>query len=170
MELKQGDAVMHPARGAGTIVEIEERSWQGAAAKYYVIEMLDRPRSTVRVPVARAEDLGLRPTLMVSELPAMWEVLESSYVSLPDDHKERNQLLNDKFTDGDTLRIAEVVRDLFAWQQEKGRLTTACEQIYRRGLRFLAMELAAARGMDLDRAELQVRSHLRAEPPASPAE
>lgn len=169
MQLKQGDAVMHPARGAGTIVEIEERSWQGATTSYFVIEMLDQPRSTVRVPVARAGDLGLRPTLQGSQLSAMWQVLESDCESLPDDHRDRSELLSEKFTDGDALRIAEVVRDLAGWQVENGRLTTACEQLLRRGLKFLAMEVAASGGIDLDRAELQVRSHLREDAPATPA-
>jgi CarD family transcriptional regulator len=157
---------MHPARGVGTVVAIEERAWRGATTSYYVIEMLDQPRSTLRVPVSRAADLGLRPTLEAAELSGIWGVLASDCQPLPDDHKVRNQGLSDKFVHGDALKIAEVVRDLSGWQQENGRLSTACEQIYRRGLRFLAMEVAAARAIDLDRAEMHVRSHLRDKPAA----
>jgi CarD family transcriptional regulator len=167
MQLKQGDSVMHPARGAGTIVQIEERSWQGAATQYYVIEMLDQPRSTLRVPVSRADELGLRPTLPADQLQTVWEVLGSDSESLPDDHKARITALTDRFAKGGALHIAEVVRDLAGWQHENGRLNTAGEQLFRKGLRFLAMEVAATRGIDLERAEHQVRSHLNVGP-ASP--
>lgn len=164
MTLKQGDAVMHPARGAGRILQIEERSWEGITTKYYVVEMLDQPRSTVRIPVARAEELGLRTTIPSTQLDSVWDVLQSTCESLPADHKERNQLLDARFTDGDLLRVAQVVRDLVGWQLENGRLNTAGEQMFRRGLKFLAMEVAATRDIDLERAELQVRSHLQHSP------
>ena len=164
MQLKQGDAIVHPARGAGRVLCVEERSWEGATTRYYVIEMLDQPRSTVRVPVTRAEELGLRLTIPASQLDSMWDVLQSACERLPSDHKERNQLLSDRFADGDALRIAEVVRDLAGWQHENGRLNTAGEQMFRKGIRFLAMEVAATRDIDLERAELQVRSHLQEAP------
>ncbi len=169
MHFKEGDAVMHPARGAGRILRIEERSWEGVQTQYYVIEMLDQPRSTVRIPIGRADGLGLRRTMPASELGTIWEVMQSDCEELPTEHKERSNLLNARFAGGDALRIAAIVRDLTGYQHEHGRLNTAGEPMFRKALKFLAMEVAATKGIDLDHAELQVRAHLQEKAPSPDA-
>ena len=49
-----------------------------------------------------------------------------------------------------------------AWRQEQeGHLTTKGKQIYERGMRLLAGEIAAVQGIDLAQAEIQVRAKIR---------
>jgi RNA polymerase-interacting CarD/CdnL/TRCF family regulator len=34
---KSGDAIIHPVRGAGVVVRIEERQWRGSDNLYYKV-------------------------------------------------------------------------------------------------------------------------------------
>ena len=54
-----GDKVIHPAYGAGSIVDIAEKQIGDEQRTYYVIELLMQT-GTLMVPVTRANDFGLR--------------------------------------------------------------------------------------------------------------
>ena len=60
----------------------------------------------------------------------------------------------------DVFQVAEAVRDM-AWRQRiKGKLTSVGRQLFEAGLMLLAGEVAAARGIDFEDAENQVKSRL----------
>jgi CarD family transcriptional regulator len=157
---KEGDAVVHPVRGAGVVKRVEEREWRGADALYYRIGLLSQPGSSLMIPVGAAKDLGLRRVASRSRLSKMWRVLDTDPETLPREHKERYQLLEDKLHAGDVLQVAEAVRDM-AWRRHReGRLTTRGQRMYEEGM--LAGEIAAAKGIGLADAEIQVRDRLQA--------
>jgi CarD family transcriptional regulator len=158
---KAGDAVVHPIRGAGVITSLEQRQWQGTDALYYRIDLLGQPGSNLMIPVGVADNLGLRRAASRSKLSKVWKVLQTDAKSLPTEHKERYQLLEDKLHAGDVLQVAEAVRDM-AWRRYKeGGLTTRGKRMYEEGLSLLAGEIAAARGIDIADAETQVRDTLQ---------
>jgi RNA polymerase-interacting CarD/CdnL/TRCF family regulator len=86
---------------------------------------------------------------------------------LPEDHKERNRLVEDRLNDGDTLAVAAVVRDLAERERQRGELTIVSKRLLDRGMALLAGEVAAAKGIDRERAELIIRERLRPEAAAS---
>jgi RNA polymerase-interacting CarD/CdnL/TRCF family regulator len=58
--------------------------------------------------------------------------------------------------------VAEAVRDM-AWRRHReGRLTTRGKRMYEEGMLLLAGEIAAAKGIGLADAEIQVRDRLQA--------
>jgi CarD family transcriptional regulator len=157
---KAGDPVIHPVRGAGVVVRVEERRWRGSKDMYYRIKLLGQRGTKLMVPIDAVEKIGLRRAIPLSELNQVWHVLRADPSMLPDNHKKRYKLLDDKLRTGDVYQIAEVVRDMAWRQQREGRLNTMGKRKYKKGMRVLAGEIAAVQGVDLEDAEAQVRAKL----------
>ena len=121
---KAGDAIVHPVRGAGVVVRVEERKLSGNNDTYYRIELLGHPGTSLVVPVKVAEKMGVRRAIPRSKLGQVWHVLCDDPKQLPENHKDRYQFLEEKMYTGDILQVAEAVRDM-AWRREQeGNLTT----------------------------------------------
>lgn len=156
------DAVVHPNYGTGVITEIRERHVLGQGKRYYSIDLLGEPGTTVMVPVGKEERIGLRRPITQKGLSRVWRILRAEPEDLPSDHKKRYALIQEKLQEGDAFQIAEVVRDLAWRREEKRRLTTVGKRLYETGLVFLASELAAVQGSDVDAAEAQIAERLEA--------
>jgi len=162
MMFKAGDAIIHPFRGAGMVVRLEKRQRSGSSSLYYRIKLLGQPGTTsLMIPVSAADTMGLRRAIPPSKLNQVWHVLLAAPATLPADHKKRYQFLKDKLHTGDTIQVAEVVRDM-AWRQEReGHLTTVGKRMYEEGMMLLAGEIAAVQDTELADAEVQIRARLR---------
>lgn len=156
------DAVVHPNYGTGVITEIKERHILGQGKRYYSIDLLGEPGTTVMVPVGKEERVGLRRPITQKGLNRVWRILRAKPEDLPSDHKERYALIQEKLQEGDAFQIAEAVRDLAWRREEKRHLTTVGKRLYETGLVFLASELAAVQGSDVDTAEAQIAERLEA--------
>ena len=156
-----GDAVVHPVRGAGVVIGIEERQRLESRDLYYRIKLLGQPAVRLMLPVSAAETIGLRRAVPLGELKQVWQTLRGDPQTLPGDNNERYQLVRDKLRAGDVFRVAEVVRDM-AWRQQGDRgLTTVGKRLYDEGLTLLAAEVAAVQGSCLTDAETEIRGKLR---------
>jgi CarD family transcriptional regulator len=162
MTFQVGEAVVHPAYGAGMITEIEERHSLGAGRRYYSIVLLNDPQTTVMVALGREESVGLRQPIPKSRLSHLWSVLRAEPQALPDEHKERYAVIEGKLEEGDAFQIAEAVRDLAWRQEEKNKLTKVGKRLYETGLGFLASELASVQGSDVETAETLIAERLEA--------
>ena len=157
-----GDAIVHPTRGVGVVVDIQEREWQGSSSRYYQIELLGRePSLKLMIPVEEADELGLRRAINGSEVDEVWQVLASDPNELPSNHKTRHSQLRDKLHTGDVFQTAEVLRDLTWRQKEEDHLTTRGKRIYKEALMFLSGEVAAAQEIDVVEAETEIRERLQ---------
>lgn len=157
---KAGDAIVHPIRGAGVVERVVERQWRGSNDLYYRIKLLSQPGTKLMIPTGAAEKLGLRPAIPRARLKKVWRVLSADPKTLPDKHKERYALLQDKLHAGDVFRVAEAVRDMTWRRQRRGNLTTTGKRLYEEGMGILAGEIAAVQGLDMGDAEAQVRERL----------
>lgn len=157
---KAGDAIVHPVRGVGVVVRVEEREWRGSSDLYYRIELLGQQGTSLMIPINTADTLGLRRAIPRSKLNQVWRVLCADPETLPANHKKRYELLKGKLHAGDVFQVAEVVRDMAWRQQQEGRLTTVGKRMYEEATVLLAGEIAAAQDIDLADAELQVRARL----------
>ena len=159
---RSGDAIVHPTRGAGVIVSIDQRQWRGGVSQYYRIRLLDQPGTSLMIPISEAETLGLRYAIEESDISQVWHVLASEPQVLPTDHKERYQVLEGKLYAGDVYQVAEVVRDMAWRQREEGTLTTVGKRHYDESVKMLAGEIAAAQGIELSEAQAQIIARLHA--------
>ncbi|MGD2178920.1 MAG: CarD family transcriptional regulator [Anaerolineae bacterium] len=158
---KAGDAIIHPIRGAGVVVRVEERQWRGSTGLYYRIRLLGQPATNLMIPTDAADGLGLRRAIPRSKLGQVWRVLRATPKKLPSDHKKRYRLLDGKLHAGDVFQVTEVVRDMAWRQRQEGRLTTMGKRKYKEGVRILAGEIAAVQGIEMDDAEAQIQARLQ---------
>jgi CarD family transcriptional regulator len=161
---RQGDTVVHPVRGAGIVTGVGQRRLRGATNQYYTIDLLDGLGTRLMIPVSAEDALGLRPGIKASQLQRIWRVLAAEPRRLPADYKERNKLVDERLSGGDTLEVAAVLRDLADRERQQGELTIVTKRHLRKSLTMLSGEIAAALGIELDDAEVQIRARLRAEP------
>jgi CarD family transcriptional regulator len=159
-----GDKVVHPVRGAGVVMDIEELQRDGGSKQYYTIKPLGQERTSLMVPLERAETMGWRPPIQQSKLDQVRHVLCAEPETLPADYKERGRLLRGRIQARDILQIAQAVRDIDGWRQQKNGLTHRDRRVFRRAMKVLAGEIASAEGIALARAKARVRSWLRADP------
>jgi RNA polymerase-interacting CarD/CdnL/TRCF family regulator len=160
---KVGVTVVHPDYGTGVVTEIKDIAFLGNERKrYYAIDLLSQPGTTVMVAVRNEEKVGLRSPIPRSKLAQVWRILRSDPRALPSDHNERYELLKEELSQGDTLEIAQVLRDL-AWRQEKRRsLTMRGKRLYRESLELLASEVTGAQDTEFDIAEALISDRLAA--------
>ena len=163
-----GDTIIHPGYGAGTVVDIEQLQCLGSDKPYYSIELSDA-KTRMWVPVKDAGKKGMRRPTLKSQLGRIWRTLRADPETLPSNHKDRYESLQERLRGGDILQVAQVVRDMF-WKDHRTRkLTIKGKQLYDRGLTFLAGEVAVVQGCGFAAAEAVILDILGARLSAEPA-
>lgn len=146
-EFAVSDKVVHPQHGAGQITGVEHQELMAGFKHYYVIDIHDKDL-TVRVPVRKADELGIRRIMSSTELAEALNILRGLPQLLPDDYKKRQAQVQKRLLTSSPLRLAEVIRDLF-WHGELDHLTKTDERLLKEGRDKLAAEMAFAIDSDL---------------------
>lgn len=137
------DRVVHPAHGPGLITDVEQIDSSIAGfRRYYVIDIYEQ-NLTVRVPIRRADRLGLRSVMSSDRLSNVLQTLRSEPNPLPSDYKRRQATVRERIRVTRPVELAEVIRDLF-WYGEKNHLTSVDTQLLRSSMDRLAWEMACA--------------------------
>ena len=157
-ELRIGDRVLHPLYGVGTLVSVVERSTDGEAKDFYVVQMLSH-KGRLETPVDRAEELGLRRVISKQERDKLSRVLGGRPKKLPPEYKRRRVNVTQRLRDGDFKEIGQVVRDL-SWRQATGQATTGDRRLLKRAKGLFARELAASDRVEEDVAMQRIESVL----------
>ena len=116
-----GDRVIYPMHGGAIVKAIDSHVHNNIANDYYVLEMLFECM-TLSVPVAHAENLGLRNIVSEKELESVAEVLKS-----PPDVREiksiswnrRFQIYMDWIKSGKITEVARVFKILKILEKNK---------------------------------------------------
>ena len=142
MRFSVGDKVVHPHRGPGRIIDVERQSFQDVAKRYYVIDM---PASalTVRIPVRKVDEVGLRPAMTREKVESVLGILHGRPRGLPADYKERQENVREKIHAARPIPMAEAVRDL-TWHGRSAHLTKTDTELLKVVQDFLAAEMALA--------------------------
>jgi CarD family transcriptional regulator len=144
MEFSVGDKVVHPHHGPGWIASVERRELFDGAKRYYVIE-IPGPRLTLRVPVRKADEIGMRLAMSESRFPRVLGTLRSSPHLLPSDYRERQEQIGAQLKTGRVMQLARVVRDL-TWHRKLAHLTKTDTDYLKLGRDLLAAEMALVSG------------------------
>ncbi len=142
----EGDKVVYPHHGAGTVVRKELRIVLGEEREYLTIQILHNDM-IVNVPSENAERVGLRRVIDEQMVVQVLEVLHGSGTTMPKNWNRRFKYNRDKMKTGDIFELAEVVRNLSLREQEKG-LSTGEKQMFVKAKKILASELMYAKAMD----------------------
>ena len=151
MTFKVGDTVVYPHHGAARIEEIETRSIKGEDRTYLVLKV-DKGDLTVRVPADNAELVGVRDVVGQEGLERVFEVLRAPYTEEPTNWSRRYKANLEKLASGDVNKVAEVVRDLWRRDRERG-LSAGEKRMLAKARQILVSELALAEKTNEDKAE-----------------
>ncbi|MDH4136648.1 MAG: hypothetical protein OEW09_08045 [Anaerolineae bacterium] len=153
-----GDKVVHPAHGAGLVTGIKKQDLLEQYHRYYVIDLTVDDR-TLMIPVSKAEEIGLRSISQGAALSQVWHILGVAAKTLPDDHKRRQERIQEKLKTGDAIKVAEVIRDLSALKRED-HLTSFDTKLLEKAQQFLACEVALVEGVQVSEAERMISETL----------
>jgi CarD family transcriptional regulator len=145
-EFASGDFVVYPTHGVGRVQGIEKQEIAGTELKVIVIDF-EKERMTLRVPVAKAKDSGLRKLSSRQKIDVALKTLKGRSRVRRVMWSRRAQEYEAKINSGDPVSIAEVLRDLHRNVGQPDQSYSE-RQIYQAALDRLARELAAVEKID----------------------
>ena len=152
MTFNVGETVVYPNHGAAVIEDIETRTIKGEEKLYLVLRILGQNDLVVRVPASNLDLVGVRDVVDDEGLENVFEVLRKTNVEEPSNCSRRYKANLEKLHSGNVLKVAEVVRDL--WRRERDRGLSAGEKrMLSKARQILVSELALAKKVADDRAE-----------------
>ena len=152
MTFNVGETVVYPNHGAAVIEDLETRTIQGEEKLYLVLRIIGQNDLVVRVPAANLDLVGVRDVVDEKGLKKVFEVLRQPHTEEPANWSRRYKANLEKLHSGNVLKVAEVVRDL--WRRERDRGLSAGEKrMLAKARQILVSELALAEKVDEERAE-----------------
>ena len=145
-EFKTGEFVVYPTHGVGKVLGTEIKEIAGTELDLLVINF-EHERMTLRIPVAKAQNSGLRRLSSRKQMDVALTKLKGRARVRRTMWSRRAQEYEAKINSGDPVSIAEVVRDLRrnATQTEQ---SYSERQVYQAALERLAREFAAIEKID----------------------
>lgn len=160
--LKKGKTVMYPHHGAAKIVEIADRSFRGAVEPHLRLEVAITSLQ-IWIPVSKiGGDEGQVPVRKVIDDEQLKEVkkcLREEFVEEPTNWSRRYKANNEKLDSGEVMKVAQVVRDLWRRDQDKG-LSAGEKRMLAKARQVLESEWALARGISEEVATAEVEKVL----------
>ena len=141
MVFSTGDFVVYPAHGVGQVTDIEKQVIGGQEIELFVVSF-ERDRMTLRVPVDKVENSGLRKLSTRKVMDQALTTLKGRARVKRAMWSRRAQEYEAKINSGDPVSIAEVVRDLHRGTSQPEQSYSE-RQIYEQALERLAHEMAA---------------------------
>jgi CarD family transcriptional regulator len=152
MTFTVGETVVYPNHGAAVIEEIETRTIKGEDREYLVLRIVAQQDLVVRVPAMNLDLVGVRDVVDKEGLERVFDVLRAAHVEEPTNWSRRYKANLEKLHSGDVMKVAEVVRDL--WRRERDRGLSAGEKrMLAKARQILVSELALAEHTNEDKAE-----------------
>jgi len=152
MLFEVGETVVYPHHGAATIAEVKTRIIKGEE-KVYLKLRVTQGDLTIEVPSANAEIVGVRDVVGQEGLDRVFEVLRAPHTEEPTNWSRRYKANLEKLASGDVNKVAEVVRDLWRRDRERG-LSAGEKRMLSKARQILVSELALAEGTNEDKAEV----------------
>jgi CarD family transcriptional regulator len=146
-----GDKVVYPHHGAAIVERREHRVAFGQDQEYLVLR-LAYGDLTLMVPVANAEEVGLREVINDEEVEEVFAVLRKKEARMPANWSRRYKNHVEKLKSGDIYQVAEVVRNLSIRDKDKG-LSAGEKRMLSRARQILVSELTFALNLDEEAAE-----------------
>jgi len=152
MTFNVGETFVYPNHGAAVIEDIETRTIKGEEKLYLVLRIIGQNDLVGRVPASNLDLVGVRDVVDDEGLENVFEVLRKTNVEEPSNWSRRYKANLEKLHSGNVLKVAEVVRDL--WRRERDRGLSAGEKrMLSKARQILVSELALAKKVADDRAE-----------------
>tara|TARA_B100000401_G_scaffold411077_1_gene329578 strand:- start:11 stop:511 length:501 start_codon:yes stop_codon:yes gene_type:complete len=159
VDFNSGDTVVYPKHGVGEIVKIESMEIASIKTMFYVVKM-EQSKLTIRVPLDKKEEVGLRKISSKKIISEVYEVLKLKPKIRRIMWSRRAQEYDTKIFSGDPIKIAEVVRDLFR-KNSNAEQSYSERQMFQVAIERLARELAAVEKTDYFQSTEKIESILK---------
>ena len=146
MTFAVGETVVYPHHGAAKIEEIIERELNGETVQYLVLQILQSDLN-IQVPAKNAELVGVRDVVGEEGLLKVFSVLRETDVEEAGNWSRRYKANQERLGSGDINKVAEVVRDLWRRDQDRG-LSAGEKRMLSKARQVLVGELSLAEGVD----------------------
>ena len=145
LDFKTDEFVVYPAHGVGKILAVETQKVADIELEMFIV-FFDKDKLTLKVPTAKALEVGMRPL-------SSREVIEKAILTLKGKARVKRAMWSrrakeyeDKIYSGDLLSIAEVVRDLHRGEDKEQSYSE--RQLYEAALERLTREMAIVDGLE----------------------
>lgn len=155
-----GNHVIYPAHGVGKIKSIETHKVGGQSLEMFVISF-EKDRMTLRLPVAKARNSGLRNVCTPKEMANAINALKSRIRVRRTMWSRRAQEYETKINSGNPISLAEVVRELYRSASQPDQSYSE-RQVYQNAINRLAGEIAAIENIGTENAIQKVERILEA--------
>ena len=141
MGFKVGQKVVYPNHGIGTIEQIEQKQIGATSLPFYRLH-LAATNSVVLVPVANANEVGLRSPISSAECELLLKNLSDDFATPPNDWKDRFKEFTEKMRTGDIFEVSGVLKILTYLSHNKP-LSFREQRMLERARYLVISELAA---------------------------
>jgi len=155
-----GDYVVYPTHGVGRVQGVEVLEISGQTLSLITITF-EKDRMTLRVPISKAEESGLRKLSSRKLMDSALATLKGRSRVKRTMWSRRAQEYDAKINSGDPVLIAEVVRDLHRGADQPDQSYSE-RQMYQAALERLSRELAAVEKIDEEMATVKLEEILTA--------
>ena len=145
LDFKTDEFVVYPAHGVGKILAVETQKVADIELEMFIV-FFDKDKLTLKVPTAKALEVGMRPL-------SSREIIEKAILTLKGKARVKRAMWSrrakeyeDKIYSGDLLSIAEVVRDLHRGEDKEQSYSE--RQLYEAALERLTREMAIVDGLE----------------------
>ena len=149
-----GDFVVYPSHGVGKIIGTEKRKVDDLDLELLIVRF-EHERMTLRVPLSKAEESGLRTLSSKVQMDEAIITLKGKAKVRKTMWSRRAQEYETKINAGSLVSIAEVVRDLYR-KDDQGEQSYSERQMYQAALERLASEFAAVDDTDKSSAVIKL--------------
>jgi len=118
MKLSVGEKISYPSQGICLVENIVEKKIGDHLMKFYALRVLS-DNSTIFVPVANAETVGIRPIICLKEYKSLINRLGADFENVSDDWKSRSKEYGEKLQSGDVFAAVDVLKKLTFLSHEK---------------------------------------------------
>ncbi len=132
--------VVYPSQGIGKITAIEKLTFKGEKVDYYIL-YIDSNNMTIKIPVNRAKELGLRAIVSKKEADSALSILKQDIDTVSSDWKQRYQISLTQLKEGSIQNIAGIVHSLYNRKLTK-ELPIFERKLYDSALQLLIDEIA----------------------------
>ncbi len=151
VKFKKGETVIYPQHGACVVKGTKKMEAFGEKREYLILETVIN-EMTLKVPVEKADEVGVRPPVSPDELEDLVSVLAKPDPRVPSNWSRRFKNHQEKLKSGDVYQVAEVVRNLAARNRDAA-LSAAERTMYERARVNLISEIAPALKVSAEAAE-----------------